>query len=443
MFGLEQQDLSPRLILLATLFLCGVGWMGYVVEQDQFFRILGGYGSLFVLYFFLLRDTQTQHHWRIWLGLAFGFRVVLWFAFPGLSDDLYRFIWDGRLLAQGINPFDQLPGYYLEAGQEVQGLTAELFANLNSPEYYTIYPPVAQAVFGVACWLFPNSILGSMLVMKFFLVACEGLTLWTLPKLLSRFRLPAAHSLIYALNPLIIIEITGNLHFEGAMVAFLVSALLLLTGKRDWAAAAAMALSIASKLLSLIFLPFFLRRLGWKRALTFYLITGGICLFFFAPLFNGVFFQNFGESLDLYFRKFEFNASVYYVLRWVGFQTAGYNLIAYIGPALAMVTTLGILLFAFLRPDDHWKPTLRYMLSAICLYLALTTTVHPWYLSLPIVLCAFTPFRFPIVWSALITLTYINYSYDPYHENLWVVGIEYLFTGCFFAWEGIRYLRYR
>ena len=155
-------------------------------------------------------------------------------------------------------------------------------------------------------------------------------------------------------------------------------------------------------------------------------------------MFSGSFLLNFGSSLDLYFRKFEFNGGIYYLFRWIGFQWGGYNLIAYFGPALAGISAIGILLFAFFHPGDNWKAALRYMLFAICLYLALTTTVHPWYLSLPIVLCVFTPFRCPVIWSWLITLTYINYSYAPDEENLWVVATEYLVTGAFFLWESMR-----
>ncbi|MEK7255452.1 MAG: hypothetical protein AAB316_11950, partial [Bacteroidota bacterium] len=64
-------------------------------------------------------------------------------------------------------------------------------------------------------------------------------------------------------------------------------------------------------------------------------------------------------------------------------------------------------------------------LFAFCIYLACTTTLHPWYLALPVLLCIFTRWRFPIVWSGMIFLTYVNYSYSPYRENLCVVALEY------------------
>ena len=73
----------------------------------------------------------------------------------------------------------------------------------------------------------------------------------------------------------------------------------------------------------------------------------------FSPLLNLSFVENFSDSLNLYFQKFEFNAGVYYVLRWIGFQYKGYNLIQVIGPLLALCTFLGIVALAF--KEKHVK----------------------------------------------------------------------------------------
>ncbi|MCB0704112.1 MAG: hypothetical protein KDC34_02340 [Saprospiraceae bacterium] len=435
----EQLPVSGTFFVQAILLLTGTVWLGYFIEQSDFGQILPAFALLFVSYFWILRTANPQIPWKQYLYLAVLLRVVLLFAMPGLSDDLYRFVWDGRLLSQGINPFDHLPAYYLQQGQEVAGLDQSLFDALNSPEYYTIYPPVAQAIFGLACLLFPKSIFGSMLVMKVFLIGCEILSIYLLPRILTLLKLPVERSLIYCLNPLILIEISGNLHFEGAMIAFFLVGIYLLLVGRDQFAGMGMALSIASKLLTLIFMPFYIRRLGWKRVIPFFLAAAVLCFLLFLPMINGVFLNHFGESLDLYFRKFEFNASVYYLFRWIGFQITGYNYIAVIGPALALISSIGILVFAFFHPGHNWKGDLKYMLFGICLYLALSTTVHPWYLSLPIILCCFTSYRFPIIWSALITLTYINYSYQPYQENLQIVAVEYISVGLFFLWEVSRH----
>jgi len=432
-------DRLPLLLIALAMIGCTVG-LGYFVDQSAFGRIIALYGPFFLLYGWVFLRAQDGHL-LYWMGLAVLLRVLLLFSMPALSDDIYRFVWDGRLLANGYNPFDHLPSYYLEAEVEVPGITEGLFGRLNSPEYFTIYPPVAQATFALSAWVFPASVPGSALVMKGFLFACELGTLFLLWRLPGRFGLPPRNALLYALNPMIIVEVMGNLHYEGAMIFFLLLSLWWLLRERWTLSAVAMAFSIASKLLPLMFLPFLIRRLGWKRSLGYFAVLALALSLLFLPLANGVFFSNFGESLDLYFRKFEFNGSVYYIARWIGFQFVGYNLIFKLGPQLAFITFLGILFVAGLERDLRWRTLPARWLFAICLYLFLTTTVHPWYLSLPVLLCLFTSFRFPILWSGLICLTYINYSYTPYRENLWIVALEYGLIFAYLAWEWRRYWR--
>ena len=426
---------SPVLHLSVALAmgLMTVG-LGYFVAQSSFFRIIGFYAPFFLLYLLVFKRLGGMRLY-FWLGVAVVLRLILLFSMPALSDDVYRFIWDGRLLVHGYNPFDQLPGYYLEKDPGIPGINEDLFLKLNSPEYFTVYPPVAQATFALSVWFFPKSILGSVFLMKLFLFACELGVIGLISRLLSHFQLSRQRVLLYALNPLIIIEGTGNLHYEGAMIFFLLLSYWGLVKKRWNLSAAALALSIGSKLLPLMFLPFLIRRLGWRRSLHYFAVMSAVLVLLFLPLAGVGFLYHFGESLDLYFRKFEFNGSVYYIARWIGYQLAGYNLIFKIGPSLAMIVFAGILYFAFFDRDRSVRSLPSRWLYAVCLYLFLTTTVHPWYVSLPVVLGLFTSFRFPVLWSGLIFLTYINYSYNPYWENLWVVALEYLLVGGFLLGE--------
>jgi hypothetical protein len=409
--------------------------LGFFAQQSDFPAIASFYAAFFLLYWWIIRNISDRAEIRKFIIWAVLLRFVLIFTLPNLSDDVYRFIWDGRLIINGYNPFDHLPTYYIENNLNIPGITPKLFAKLNSPEYFTIYPPIAQATFAIACWIFPNSILGSAIVMKLFLFCFEIGSIRLIVKILDLFDFPPKQVLIYALNPLIIIEITGNLHFEGGMIFFLLLALYWLFKHKYYQSAVAMALSIASKLLPLIFLPLLIRRIGLRNATYYFLITGGVLVLLFFPIFSGTFVENFSSSLDLYFRKFEFNASVYYLARWIGYQQVGYNMIAYIGPSLALGTLLGICAMALFEKTLSFQQLFVKMLFAISLYLLFTTTVHPWYASLPLVLCLFTNFRYPALWSFLITLTYINYSYNPYLENLWVVAMEYSIVFIVFVYE--------
>ncbi|MEM6963943.1 MAG: hypothetical protein AAF573_04190 [Bacteroidota bacterium] len=410
--------------------------LGYFVEQSDFYPLIGQYGIFFSLYLAICHFTKDRKKILFFVFVGILLRLILVFSLPNLSDDVYRFIWDGRLLIQGHNPFDYLPSYYVENQIPIKGINEALFEKLNSPEYFTIYPPVAQGVFAIACWLFPNSIIGSAITMKLFLFGCEIGSLFFIKKLLEHFELPLKNILLYALNPLIIIELCGNLHFEAAMIFFLLAGIFFMVKKENLVASAVMvALSVASKLLPLMFLPFFIKRLGWKKSVQYFFVIGFVIVLLFVPLLSGVFLNNFGKSLDLYFQKFEFNASIYYLSREFGYYWVGYNWIQRIGPFLALLVLLGILSMAFFEKNWTWKSLFQKMLFAICLYLALATIVHPWYVSLPVVLCLFTRFRFPILWSGLVFLTYVNYSYSEYFENLWMVGVEYGLVFGFFIYE--------
>lgn len=411
---------------IGLLFIIISSYLGFIPQQRDFLFIILPYLSICLLGMCAYWQSGQEEQIHFWIGVAIVARVILVFALPNLSDDVYRFIWDGYLLNAGINPFEQLPSYYIENQIQIPGINKALFEQLNSPEYFSIYPPVAQFTFVFSTWLFPSSYYGATIIMKLFLLAFEIGNILLILKLLRYFQFPAKNVLLYALHPLIIIEIVGNLHFEGAMIFFLLFAFWFLVQQKWPWSAVFMSLSVASKLLPLIFLPFLIRRLGWKKAMMYFSLLGICLLFVFVPLLSSVFFNNFGESLDLYFRRFEFNASIFYLARWAGYQEVGYNLIKYIGPSLALVTFLGIVLATFLERSLSWRNFPLVGLFAITIYTFNTPTVHPWYICLPIMWCIFTEYRYPLVWSVLIFFTYVNYSYPDYQENQWVIWIEYI-----------------
>lgn len=428
---------------LSLILLLGVWGLGYATDQSDFGRIALFYGLAFGAYFMVLARPEWLRYWRYWLVVGAMLRVILLFGMPTLSDDVYRFLWDGYLLRQGLNPFSELPGFYMEPGNEIPGLDPALFDRLNSQEYFTVYPPLAQVSFGLAVSLFPNSWLGAIMVLKVWLLIFELGNLWLIPRLMARLGLPRSRVLIYALNPLVIVEGVGNLHYEVMMVFFLLLAIYGILQARWVLGAVFFAASIASKLLTVLFLPFFWSRMSRRRLLYFYSLVIGLTLLFFLPLLGWDFFAGFGSSLELYFRKFEFNASLYYLIRWVGYQLAGYNIIQMVGPRLGLLAVVIIGIMGLRDQGRDYHNLFGRMLGAICLYLFLATTVHPWYSILPLALCMFTNWRFPLIWTAVIWLTYINYSGEIYRENLWIVALEYMAVLAWAAWEYYRRRRLR
>ena len=419
----------------AVLLTAGVVYLGFFVDRMHSPALLIAFTVAFAGYAACVRGA-TDGWLRYGIGLGIMLRVVLLFAFPRLSDDVYRFVWDGNLIVAGQSPFAHPPSYYMDTGGGVAGNDRALYDRLNSQDYYSVYPPVAQATFALAALPRPASMATAAVLLKLPLLLAEVGSLLLFVALLRRWRLPPGRVLLYWLNPLILVEIMGNLHFEGVMLCFLLLGLWLLTRSRYAAAGAAVAASVASKLLPLMFLPFLLNRL-WRRPFWyFFLALGGVVLALFSPLVVGSgLLDGLGGSLDLYFRKFEFNGSLYYLLRAYGYYELGWNQIARFGPLLARIALGGILIIALADRRTDWRSLPAVWLAAFVLYLLCATTVHPWYLTLPVALCCFTAWRYPLLWSYLIMLTYTSYATVPYRENLWLVGAEYGLVAAMLLWE--------
>lgn len=424
------------------------GVLLYATPRENFYPFLLIYVLLFALFFWMIypvwkseRDARSVKESRTAifyiLAIGIGFRLVASFALPPFSDDYFRFIWDGRLLVEGISPFLQLPSAYMAdpVAAAKLGLTQELFDGMNSPEYFTIYPPVLQASFALGASLSPTEIYGSVLLMKLIVFAAECMSLFLILRILTHIGLPRHNLVYYAWNPLVIVELCGNLHFEALMICFLLWAYELLLRNRWWQSAIPFAMAVCSKLLPLMLLPFLLRRLGWKQTFIYGAIVGGITLICFAPILDLDTFRNLQESVKLYFYSFEFNASLWYVIREIGFQIEGYNIIKLAGDYLSKVAAVGILIYTFLETNPRWQNLGKAWLWAFVIYFSLATIVHPWYITTLVALSVFSPFRFPTLWTVLLPLTYYTYRTDAYEENLYLVGIEYVLVFLYMIYE--------
>ena len=435
---------APSFWAISLLYGLGLVYIAYFLQRSDTLPLLLSFGALFGLCLYSYRYAEKAGITH-WLLLALLLRLLLLPAVPALSDDFYRFIWDGRLLLAGDHPFTHIPSWYMQAeAPSLSGITPELYQQLNSPEYYTIYPPLHQATFYLAAFVGKESLLLSLLSLRIPLILAEAGSLWLILKLLQQYKMPRKLLLLYALNPLVILECIGNLHFEAFMVFFLLLGVYLLNSYQPQArsfflasAAAAFAAAIASKLLPLMFLPFLLRKLGLRAFLLFFLFGFLFTLAFFLPLYSPELLAGFQGSLSLYYQKFEFNASLYYLLREAGYWFKGYNIIGTAGPLLALLATGCILLFSFSRKAKS-LPLPAGMLWVYALFLVFSLTVHPWYIIPLLALSLFTRYRFPLLWSGLVFLTYTGYGEGGFAESKLVLVIEYGCIGLFLLWEWKR-----
>jgi hypothetical protein len=219
------------------------------------------------------------------------------------------------------------------------------------------------------------------------------------------------------------------------MIFFVLLSFLLLFRDKWKTSAICLGLGIATKLLPILFVPLIIKKLGWKRAWLYASIAGATTLLLFALLFDFASIQNIAKSIDLFFRKFEFNASIYYFVRWVGTVIAGYNLISYAGPLLSLIAAVIIIFLSFKTRLKNEATFFTRALFIMTVFFLFATTVHPWYICMPVALAVFTPFRYALIWSFTAMFSYAAYQYNPLQENLWLVGGGYIVVLAYAFWE--------
>jgi alpha-1,6-mannosyltransferase len=336
------------------------------------------------------------------LGVALVLRLGLAGWPPVLSDDAYRYVWDGMLQAEGINPYRQTP----DDASLARHHSDSLYQVLNSTAYHTVYPPVSQVVFFVGGLFYEQGWIVSYYVIKSLLIGFE------VGALIILSRLVAAPALaLYAWHPLVLIETAGQSHTESAMLFFIAAVLLLSKkGKGGWAGAA-LAGAGWTKLYPFVFFPFLMIRQGWKTALA----GGVVAVALLVPYWHPAFLANIRSSLDLYVQYFEFNAGFYYGVKKLFLLATGEDWSKQLGPAfraLFLVSLAAIIVY-----DARKMPALsRTLLLTTTVFILFSTTVHPWYLA-PVLMLAVLEPRTPwhYHWLASCSIgTYLLYIEGPY-----------------------------
>ncbi|MBI2952097.1 DUF2029 domain-containing protein [bacterium] len=183
--------------------------------------------------------------WIVAFGLLF--RVTLWCSPAVLSDDLYRYLWDGRVQAHGVNPYRYPPG-----APELTALRDDLHPRINHPEIPTIYPPLAQAVFLLIALISPTP-----LAVKVTFTLFDLGTAWLLYRLLVRRGGPPEALIVYLWSPLVVVEVAGSGHVDALAIFCLIAALLRAEEEKPVRASVALSLSILSKFFAAALIPAF------------------------------------------------------------------------------------------------------------------------------------------------------------------------------------------
>ena len=417
----RQLGLYSLLALSAVLYFL----LAYHVEREETGVLISIYTLLFGFYLYFLHLKESLDLKTLLIS-AVIFRMVFLLSIPALSDDFYRFIWDGKLWAEGINPFAHIPVFFMDNPELAPaGINNDLFNLINSPTHYSVYPPIPQFINVLAVWLSGNSILGAVVVIRTSLFLAEIGTILLLYKLLQPSTTQRFMASAYALNPLVIIEITGNLHHEGFMIFFFIAFIYYFKQNKIILAAGLLSASVASKLIPLIILPYLLLKIRGRQRIVFFITFTLSLVLLFAPLLNQSFFSGMQDSLTLYYQKLEFNGGLYFMVREIGYWFKGYNIIASSGKAFAAISFILIVVYSYFALKSG-QQSFKVYTWVFMILASFSLILHPWYIISLIVLAVFTGYTFPIVWSFFIFLTYAGYSQDGYQDTYFIIFIEYV-----------------
>ncbi len=424
-------------LLLALLCLGFYYTFAYHLERTDFIKLLTLFAALFFLCFKLIQFEKWNFKFLLAIGILF--RLVFLFAEPNLSQDFYRFIWDGELVRNGINPYLFLPDDLILQRDLLVANAQDLYDGMGSlsARHFSNYPPLNQLIFAISAILSGKSILGASIAMRLTIILADVGIVYFGRKLLKNLNRSPHLIFWYFLNPLIIIELTGNLHFEGVMLFFFVWALYLLSVNRWMLAAIIYAFSISVKLVPLMFLPLFLMYLGFKKSVFFYLIVATTSILLLIPFFAPEFISNYSDTVGLWFSNFEFNAGFYNLVKKIAVLEGAkpWELIKTYGkitPYLVIATTLFL---TFFGKNEKLQNVITNMLWVLTLYYFLSATVHPWYIIFLVLLAIFTEYRYALLWSGVVILSYFAYSLSDFKENLWLLTIEYIVVYGFLIYE--------
>jgi alpha-1,6-mannosyltransferase len=359
------------------LALTGVGlWRQHVYDTDGFTILALVQGAFYLAAVALAwRGGLSRRVLLAVLALAALMRLVVLLAPPYLSDDINRYVWDGRVEGAAINPYRYVPADpHLAALRD-----ANIFPNINRRNYApTIYPPVAEYIFFLGTRLSE-----SLTAMKATMLAFELVGVLLLLRLLGESRLPQERILIYLWHPLPLWEFAGSGHVDAAIVAFVALALWARRRETAWLTGGALAAAVLVKFFPVVLFPALYRRWDWKLPVA----AAATVVVAYLP-FAGAGGAVFG-FLPGYLQEEGLQSGAGFFL-WNLLKSA--RPLEHIGPALYLALAAAAL--AALAVRSLFTAEDRYLGAALTLAVAamvLLSPHYPWYFAWIVPFLCFTP----------------------------------------------------
>jgi len=383
-------------VLIAAIVL--MGDLRHAIPQ-----FLAIYFLAFLVYLWavgqVLRAGPAAEQRLLWVIVLFAvaFRAAMFFSEPTLSDDIFRYVWDGRVLNHGINPYRYAP-----SAADLAPLRDSLYTHINNRDVGTPYAPLTLAVFG----LFQH-IGDSVHVFKLGFIIADCLIMLVLLRLFEHTGTPRVNLLVYAWNPLVVVEVAGSGHSDPLAVLLLLIAIYTAMANHPRTATAGLTLAILGKYFTIAVVPLFWRNF---RGGAWILIPAGLVAAFaaFSPSV-----EYHVLSLATVFQDWRFNDSLFALIYWATGSL----------PITRFVVVAGFLalVVAVMRLD--W-PLPRAVMTVLGGMFLLTSTFEPWYMLWIVPFLCLYPNRAWLLLTGLIMLSYevlIRFNSDGlWAESPWI-----------------------
>jgi alpha-1,6-mannosyltransferase len=366
--------------------------------------------------------------------VAVALRVAAMPMSPTLSDDAWRYLWDGRLVLHGINPYLIAP-----ADPQLERYHDALYGLQGYPTTPTVYPPAAQLFFAAAATpsllatITPNRMPTwhgvSFLLLKLLLLVLELTAIWSLLALLERLGRPLRDAVLYAWHPLVVIELAGQGHYDGMWIATLGLALVAASSGRKGRGIPWLVAGVLTRLYPLALLPLWTRREGMRRTLVGLALAIPLAIMI-APFADRGALESFVAIVARFTNYYEFNGGAYYLVKWLidRLSLAPSNVIA---GAIGTALQLAVIATATwrLKRGDSLARLIAATLLVVTAIVALGPKAHPWYFVASLFLAALDP-RAPLarawLWVAFVApLSYVAYAVEGANESAIVLWLEW------------------
>jgi len=361
-------------------------------------------------------STTLRQISAVILLFALIFHATLLFSSSPLSNDIYRYYWDGKVINHGINPYAYSPD-----ANQLRPLRDSNWERVMNKDVRTMYPPLSQVVFAVAYFVFDSTF-----TLRLFSVSFNLLSIWVVILILKELDLDERCSIIYAWSPLATIEFANSGHIDSLAVFLTLLSFLALLRRKRALSSAALALAVLGKVYPLLFAGLFLPRWGKKGGFIF----AGVIATFYLP-FLGAGTKVF-HGFSFFAHHGLFNGSLFPLLLACVGRMMGIIEALLVSKMLVLLVFICFLVYLYRRALQQGENDLllwRYSFWLTGTFLLLSPTVHPWYLTwvLPF-LCFFRSAGWILLTGTVILARSIYIGYEAtgvWKETWWVRPCEY------------------